>query len=30
MCRTVLNVTGDIAIAACVDRAERRAEVAAT
>ena len=25
MCRTVLNVTGDIAIAACVDRAENRA-----
>jgi len=24
MCRTVLNVTGDIAIAACVDRAENR------
>ena len=29
MCRTVLNVTGDIAIAACVDRAERGTEVAA-
>ena len=26
MCRTVLNVTGDIAIAACVDRGENRAE----
>jgi DAACS family dicarboxylate/amino acid:cation (Na+ or H+) symporter len=26
MCRTVLNVTGDIAIAACVDRGESRAE----
>jgi len=26
MCRTVLNVTGDIAIAACVDRAEGRVE----
>ncbi len=25
MCRTVLNVTGDVAIAACVDRAENRA-----
>ena len=24
MCRTTLNVTGDIAIAACVDRSERR------
>ena len=29
MCRTVLNVTGDIAIAACVDRAEGRVAGAA-
>jgi DAACS family dicarboxylate/amino acid:cation (Na+ or H+) symporter len=28
MCRTTLNVTGDIAIAACVDRTERRAPIA--
>jgi dicarboxylate/amino acid:cation (Na+ or H+) symporter, DAACS family len=27
MCRTTLNVTGDIAIAACVDRSERRRDM---
>ena len=26
MCRTSLNVTGDVLVAACVDRMERRAE----
>ena len=28
MCRTVLNVVGDMVVAVCVDRAERRGTVA--
>jgi DAACS family dicarboxylate/amino acid:cation (Na+ or H+) symporter len=27
MCRTVLNVTGDVTIAVCIDRAENRSEM---